>query len=155
MSTAALFLSKNIASIRKAALTCFPRHPPLLCSYSGALATSATTQPRHSQSRTDVLSAACAASLLIFWRSLHKKNRVKTHASMVLYTVLFMPELLLYIPLLILGYSQSGHCPGQGCLGVVVFLRALFLTHLLFSALLLFLCAADVDVFRFLRSIYQ
>ena len=186
MSTAALFLSKNIASICKIALTCLPRPSPLLCSYSGALATSATTQPRHSQNRTDVLTAAfaavllifgrfgsvhssaapfakshfvltaaAAASLLIFWRSLHKKNRVKTHASMVLYTVLFMPELLLYIPLLILGYSQSGHCPGQGCLGVVVFLRALFLTHLLFSALLLFLCAADVDVFRFLRSIYQ
>ncbi len=54
---------------------------------------------------TIVLTAAAAASLLIFWRSLHKKNRVKTHASMVLYTVLFMPELLLYIPLLILGYS--------------------------------------------------
>ena len=54
---------------------------------------------------TIVLTAASAASLLILWRSLHKKNRVKTHASMVLYTVLFMPELLLYIPLLILGYS--------------------------------------------------
>ena len=68
MSTAALFLSKNIASICKIALTCFPRPAPLLCSYSGALATSATTQPRHSQNRTDVLTAAFAAVLLIFGR---------------------------------------------------------------------------------------
>lgn len=54
-----------------------------------------TTQPRHSQNRTAVLTAAFAAILLIYGRSLHKKNRVKTHASMVLYTVLFMAELLL------------------------------------------------------------
>ena len=88
MSTAALFLSKNIASIRKAALTCFPRPAPLLCSYSGALATSATTQPRHSQNRTDVLTAAFAAVLLIFGRSSHEKNCAKIHASMILHSFL-------------------------------------------------------------------
>ena len=73
MSTAALFLSKNIASICKIALTCFPRLPPLLCSYSGALATS-TVQPRHSQNRTDVLTAAFAAVLLIFGRFGYVRN---------------------------------------------------------------------------------
>ena len=80
MSITAYFLSKNIAPVRNTSAAPFAK-------------------------THFVLTAVAAASLLILWRSLHKKNRVKTHASMVLYTVLFMPELLLYIPLLILGYS--------------------------------------------------
>ena len=38
---------------------------------------------------------------------------------------------------------------------MVVFLRALFLPHLLFCTLLLFLCAADIDILRALGSVYQ
>ena len=66
-----------------------------------------------------------------------------------------MAELLLYIPLFILGYSQSGHCPGEGRLGMVILLYALLLPHLLLGTFLLFLGTAHINIFRSLCGIHE
>ena len=96
--------SQFTRATRKAALACLPRLPPLLCSLSGHSSPAplakphlraycgyrrffapcaVTVHPRHSQSRTYVLTAAIAASLLVDRRSLHGHNCSKNHASMI------------------------------------------------------------------------
>ena len=84
-----------------------------------------------------------------------KETVQKTHAGIALYTVSFMEGTALYIPLFILSHSQTVHCTGKRRLGMIIFLYALFLPHLFFSALLLLLRMADVDVFGSLGSIYE
>ena len=143
MSTTGLFLSKTLASVRNTSAAPFAKPPSALTAASAASlrATSATPQPRHSQSHAprlprlppllcaprpqhlsrairkvalrayrgfrrffarhvrntsaapfakprSALTAASAASLLIFWRSLHEKNCAKIHASMILHSFL-------------------------------------------------------------------
>ena len=69
MNNLSVFLSLPVVpqfsrATRKAALACLLRLPPLLCSRVS------TVHSRHSQRRTYVLTAAIAASLLVYRRSL-------------------------------------------------------------------------------------
>ena len=70
-------------------------HSVLIAAYAASLLGSVHSSAAPFAKPHSVLIAAYAASLLIYRRSLHEKNRVKTHASMVLYTVFSMAELLL------------------------------------------------------------